>query len=115
MTEVYSDVIQFRGTHADFGYFQGEKLLSSPLLLNRKKQWVPRKEKHFTINPETFTELSTPMALGVLDEIRGLAKALEMEWEEAIQLFSGYYLEYERSGCSVYADREYLVRNYDSH
>src|SRR5699024_9709366 len=29
--------------------------------------------------------------------------------------FSGYYLEYERSGCSVYADREYLVRNYDSH
>jgi len=115
MTEVYSDVIQFRGTHADFGHFQGKKLLSSPLLSNRKKQWGQQKERHFIINPETFTELITPIAPAILDEIRGLAKALEMEWEEAIQLFSGYYLEYERSGCSVYADREYLVRNYDSH
>src|SRR5699024_10545482 len=110
MTEVYSDVIQFRGRHADFGHFQGKKLLSSPLLSNRKKQWEQHKEGQFIINTKTITELITRIAPGILDEIRGLAKALEMEWEEAIKLFSGYYLKYERSGCSVYADREYLVR-----
>lgn len=115
MTDVYSDVIQFRGSHGDFGYFQGKKLLNSPILPNRKKQWGPRKDRHFIIDPEAFTQLITDMAPGILDEIRGLAEALEMEWKEAIQLFSGYYLEYERSGCSVYTDRDYMVRNYDSH
>lgn len=115
MTDVYSDVIQFRGTHADFGYFQGKKLLSSPILPNRKKQWGPLKERHFIIDPEAFTQAIRSIAPGILDEIRGLADALELEMNDAIRLFSGYYLEYERSGCSVYADRDYMVRNYDSH
>lgn len=116
MTDVYSEVIQFRGTHADFGYYQGEKLLNSPILPNREIQWGPRKERHFIIDPKGFKEIITSIAPGILDEIYGLADALKMEENEAIQLFSGYYLEYvRRSGCSVYADHEYLVRNYDSH
>lgn len=115
MTNVHSDVLQFRGSHREFGYYQGKKLLSSPLLANREKQWGPVKERHFIINPQTYTTLITSIAPRMLDEIRGLAEALEMDWYDAIQLFSGYYREFERSGCSVYADQDYLVRNYDSH
>ncbi|MDY0404774.1 C45 family peptidase [Virgibacillus sp. 179-BFC.A HS] len=115
MTDVYSDVVQFRGTHGEFGFFQGKKLLSSPILSYREIQWGPRKERHFIIDPEGFTQIIKSIAPGILEEIHGLAEALKIEMNDAIQLFSGYYLEYVRSGCSVYADKDYMVRNYDSH
>lgn len=115
MKDVYADVFQFRGTHEAFGKFQGEKLLASPLLANRKKQWGPRKERHFIIDPEAFTKQMKQLAPRILDEIDGLAHVLELDRKEAIRLFSGYYLEYRRSGCSVYAAPKYMVRNYDSH
>lgn len=115
MRQVFSEVMQFRGTHADFGFFLGKKLRQSPLIPNRKKQWGPRKNRHFIINPTTFQEAITPVAPEILEEIHGLAEALKMNIDEAIQLFGGYYLEFVRSGCSVFADTDYMVRNYDSH
>lgn len=115
MRQVFSEVMQFRGSHADFGFFLGKKLMRSPLIANRKKQWGPKKNRHFIINPTTFRQAITPVAPKILDEIHGLADALEMNFEEAVQLFGGFYLEFTRSGCSVFADRDYLIRNYDSH
>src|SRR5699024_11560833 len=101
MVQVYSDVIQYRGTHYDFGYMQGQWLKDSPILPNRKKQWGPRMNRHFIIDPQTFREALFPVAPRIWEEIRGLADALSMNIDEAIRLFGGYYKEYTPSGCSI--------------
>lgn len=115
MKQFYSDVIQYQGNHYDFGYFQGELLKESPILSNREKQWGPKKNRHFLINPEKYKAIMSTVAPAILDEIRGLADALHMNMDKAFRLFGGYYLEYTLSGCSIFADSDFMVRNYDSH
>ncbi|WP_164669308.1 C45 family autoproteolytic acyltransferase/hydolase [Virgibacillus doumboii] len=115
MKQVYSDVIQFRGNHYDFGYMQGERLRNSPILPNRKKQWGPKKDRHFLINIKEFKEAIMTFAPRIGEEIHGLADALNMNQENAIREFGGYYLEYGRSGCSIFTDPDFMIRNYDSH
>lgn len=115
MVQVFSDVIQYRGSHYDFGYFQGQKLQDSPIISNRKKQWGPKFNRHFIIDLPTYRQAITRVAPFIWEEINGLANSLRMPLEEAVQLFGGYYLEYVRSGCSIFADSDYMVRNYDSH
>ncbi|HLS08357.1 C45 family peptidase [Lentibacillus sp.] len=115
MKQFWSNVIQYRGTHYDFGFTQGEQLRDSPILVNRQKQWGPRKDRHFLINPAEVKQSLLTFAPGIWDEIRGLADALGMNMDDAIRLFGGYYLEYGRSGCSIFTDPQYMIRNYDSH
>lgn len=47
MLNIYSDVIQFRGSHYSFGYMQGKLLKNSPVLPNRKKQWFSNRKTDF--------------------------------------------------------------------
>ncbi|KKK34655.1 choloylglycine hydrolase [Salinicoccus sediminis] len=115
MKQFYSDIIQFRGTHYDFGYYQGEILRDSPILPNREKQWGPKRDRHFMIDPERYLKIITEIAPAILDEIHGLADALDMDMEKVFRSFGGYYLEFKRSGCSIFTDSDYMVRNYDSH
>ena len=87
MISVYSDVIQFRGNHYDFGYRQGELLKDSLILANREKFWrKPSTVYNFKIDENTDTILQ----------------------------FGGYYLEYGKSGCSTFTGTEFLMRNYDN-
>ena len=115
MKPYYSDVIQYRGSHYDFGYFQGELLQNSPILPNREKQWKPRKNRHFLVDPKTYKDIMAKIAPALLEEIRGLADALHLDMEKAFRLFGGYYLERTQSGCSIFTDSNFMVRNYDSH
>lgn len=115
MKSYYSDVFQFRGTHYDFGYLQGQQLKNSPILPNRERQWRKRENRHFIVDPETSMNMLRQIAPQVLDEIQGLADALELDITEAFKKFGGYYLELTRSGCSIFTDNEFFVRNYDSH
>lgn len=115
MKPYYSDVFQFRGSHYDFGYMQGHQLKNSPILANRERQWRPREKRHFIVEPEISMKMLRQIAPQVLDEIQGLADALEISMPEAFKKFGGYYLELTRSGCSIFAANDFFVRNYDSH
>ncbi|MFA1822028.1 C45 family autoproteolytic acyltransferase/hydrolase [Virgibacillus oceani] len=115
MKQYYSDVIQYRGTHYDFGLFQGELLKDSSILPNREKQWGPKKDRHFLTDSAVYKDIMAKIAPAILEEIHGLSDALHMDMEKAFRLFGGHYLEFTRSGCSIFSDPNFMVRNYDSH
>ncbi|WP_042144356.1 C45 family peptidase [Paucisalibacillus sp. EB02] len=115
MKQVISDIIQFRGSHYDFGYMQGELLRESPILPNREKQWGSKRKYHFSIDEKEVQNTLMKFAPGIWDEIVGLSDALQWNLNDAIREFGGYYLEYGRSGCSIFTGKDYIVRNYDNH
>lgn len=115
MKQYYSDVLQFRGSHYDFGCYQGELLKTSPILKNRETQQRERRGRRFTVDSKRTREILKEIAPAVLDEIHGLADTLHIDIGKAFQLFGGYYMEYPRSGCSIFTDSDFMVRNYDSH
>src|SRR5699024_12016677 len=51
----------------------------------------------------------------MLDELRGLADALDWEMADALREFGGYYVDYAKSGCSILTGNDFMIRNYDSH
>ncbi|WP_099157648.1 C45 family autoproteolytic acyltransferase/hydolase [Virgibacillus ndiopensis] len=114
MKKIYSDIIQFRGTHYDFGYKQGKLLKDSLTIKNRKKQWRIRRPR-FAIDINEVKSAITTYAPGVWGELIGLQDALEWSMEDVLQDFGGYRLEYTRSGCSIFTGTDYMIRNYDYH
>lgn len=115
MISVHSDIIQFKGSHYDFGYMQGEQLRQSPILIHRKKLWASQKKRHFIINKKAYREIIQKFFPAMWEEIIGLADALKWSVDQAIVEFGGYYLEYGKSGCSIFTTDQYMVRNYDNH
>lgn len=114
MKRVVSDVIQFRGTHYDFGFHQGELLKNSPILPARKKQWKRQAKRHFIVDAVRIENIFQHFSPKIWEELMGLRDALNMSTEEAVREFGGYYFEYGKSGCSIFAGKHYLVRNYDN-
>src|SRR5699024_5956182 len=89
-------------------------LKDSPILKNREKQWGPKKDRHFIIDKERFEHVKEQFSPAILKEIHGLADALNMNLIEAYRLFGGYYREFVQSGCSIFTDPDFMVRNYDT-
>ncbi len=114
LKQIYSDVIQFRGSHYDFGYKQGELLKDSLTIENRKRIWKIRRP-HFIIKEQEVKEAILPFAPTIWDELLGLRDALQWDMQEVLQEFGGYRLHYMRSGCSIFTDSDYMIRNYDYH
>ena len=114
LINVYSDVIQFRGNHYDFGYRQGELLKDSLILANREKLWnKPSTKYNYTIDEKEVKKMILSFAPGIWDELIGLSESLKMRMNDTILQFGGYYLEYGKSGCSIFTGTEFLMRNYD--
>lgn len=115
MNHFYSDVIQFKGTHYDFGYMQGKLLKESPILFNREKQWTVSRKRRLNINENEAIQLFSTFLPSMLEELQGLADALDWGMAAALREFGGYYVDYEKSGCSILTGPDFIIRNYDSH
>ncbi|APC47211.1 acyl-CoA--6-aminopenicillanic acid acyltransferase [Virgibacillus halodenitrificans] len=114
MKRIYSDIFQFRGSHYEFGYHQGLLLKDSFTLKNRDKQWKIRRPR-FSISEAEVKAAIIPLAPGVWDELTGLRDALGWNMNKVLMEFGGYRLDYVKSGCSIFTDTNYMIRNYDYH
>ncbi|MGM0846242.1 MAG: C45 family autoproteolytic acyltransferase/hydrolase [Bacillota bacterium] len=114
MRKIYSEIIQFRGTHFDFGFMQGERIKDSLTVINRENQWKVRKPR-FSISTEEVKQAVTRFAPGVWEELLGLQESLKWPMKRVLQEFGGYRLDYVKSGCSILTGENYLIRNYDYH
>ena len=114
MKKIYSDVIQFRGSHYDFGKMQGQQLENSPIIENREKQWTIRRPR-FQINVGETKAMIMRFAPQIWEELLGLQDALKWDMKDILKEFGGYRLEYVKSGCSIYTTSDYMIRNYDYH
>ena len=114
MKQIYSDVIQFRGSHYDFGYFQGQLLKDSLTIKNRQRQWKVRKPR-FSISPREIKEVFLKFAPAIWEEMIGLQDALQWPIERVLLEFGGYRTNIPLSGCSIITGEDYLIRNYDYH
>ncbi|WP_368652742.1 C45 family autoproteolytic acyltransferase/hydrolase [Ornithinibacillus sp. 4-3] len=114
MKQIYSEIIQCRGSHYDLGWMQGNALKDGLVLKNRKKQWKVNRPR-FSVDEQEAKEVIFTFAPQIWDELLGLQDALEWPIEEIIKFFSGYQMEYRKSGCSIYTTEDYMIRNYDYH
>lgn len=114
MKQIYSDIIQFRGSHYDFGLMQGKQLKDSFIVKNRKKAWKLREPK-FRIDPSDTQRILNEFAPGIWEELEGLHDALEEPIESILRDYGGYRVEIEKSGCSIFTGKDFMVRNYDYH
>ncbi|TMU85182.1 acyl-CoA--6-aminopenicillanic acid acyltransferase [Bacillus sp. BHET2] len=114
MKTIHSDVIQFRGSHYEFGRMQGKRIKDSITVKNRENQWKVRKPR-FSISIEETKGAIKRFAPGIWEELIGLQESLEWPMERVLQEFGGYRVEYVKSGCSIMTGENYLIRNYDYH
>lgn len=114
MKTIYTHVIEFRGTHYDFGLLQGRMIKESLLVKNREKQWKVRKPR-FTVSENEVKQAITNVQPKIWEEILGLKDALDWPMERVLREFGGYRIDYVKSGCSIVTGDNFLIRNYDYH
>ncbi|WP_173917361.1 C45 family peptidase [Halobacillus sp. Marseille-Q1614] len=112
MKQIYSEILQFRGSHYDFGYKQGELLKDSLTVENRRRQWKVRKPR-FVVEEGEAKDAITQFAPQLWHELEGLRDGLKWPMEKVLMEFGGYRVDYKRSGCSIMTGNGYFIRNYD--
>ncbi|CEI83374.1 Acyl-coenzyme A:6-aminopenicillanic acid acyl-transferase [Oceanobacillus oncorhynchi] len=114
MKKISSSVVQFRGTHYEFGYHQGTLLKNHILVKNRENQWKVRTSL-FSIDIKETKRIFQEIAPAIWEELLGFGDALEWPMERVLLEFGGYRVNLNRSGCSIITGADYMIRNYDYH
>lgn len=114
MKPIHSDIIEFRGSHYDYGVMQGKALKQSIMLQNRRGQWKSKRPR-FIIDPAEAKAAFTEYAPQLWEELKGLEDSLELQTQDVLRDFGGYRIDAPPSGCSIASGENFLVRNYDFH
>lgn len=114
MKKIYSDILQFRGSHYELGYEHGKQIKDSLIHKNRQKQWRLRKPR-FTININETKQVFMQYAPKIWEELEGMQESMKLPMEDILRDFGGYRIEAPRSGCSIFTGKDYMIRNYDYH
>ncbi|WP_101845993.1 C45 family peptidase [Halobacillus sp. Marseille-P3879] len=112
MRQIHSDILQFRGSHYQFGYEQGKLLKGSLTVKNREQQWKVRKPR-FVVQQKEVKAAITSFAPWLWEELLGLQDGLKWPMDRVLMEYGGYRIDYKRSGCSIMTGDGYFIRNYD--
>jgi predicted choloylglycine hydrolase len=69
---------------------------------------------NFRIDEIKVKKMILAFAPGIWDELNGLSDSLQLRMTDTIIQFGGYYLEYGKSGCSIFTNTDFLMRNYNN-
>ncbi|MFT4413847.1 C45 family autoproteolytic acyltransferase/hydrolase [Fredinandcohnia humi] len=102
------DVVQLRGDSFTIGKEIGKTLIDKPIVNVFEQITKPE------VNIRDVESLFTIYSPHLLEEIKGIAEGMEISYEKAAALFSGYDLpRVQAMGCSAVITTDYYVRNYD--
>lgn len=115
MKEIQSTILQYKGSHYDFGKMQGKSLKNSSLFSSHREQLKPTRHSKFTIDVKEAEAWISQFAPALWEELEGLAEGLDIPVHQAAALYSGYQQEWVHSGCSILTTKDIFIRNYDFH
>lgn len=108
MSNFSVDILQLRTSPYEIGKNLGKFIKNKPIY--NVLQHVTKKE----INVKKMENIFRNFAPHLIEQLQGISNTLQIPYEEACALFSGYDVpKTEAMGCTAFATKDYYVRNYD--
>lgn len=108
-SELNVQISELRGSYHQLGLLQGQELDASAF-----QNMLPLYQEMCKKTEADKVKLALKSyAPALLDEISGLATALNMDEFEALKYFGGYDISLPPMGCTTYINNGLYVRNYD--
>ncbi|RLQ92393.1 C45 family autoproteolytic acyltransferase/hydolase [Falsibacillus albus] len=108
MADFKVEIVQLRSDPFHIGFELGRFLKGK----STQNHWMNLTKQQ--INLENMRSVFLAYSPHLLDELHGLAEGIELTFESAASLFSGYGVpRFEAMGCSAFMTRDGYIRNYD--
>lgn len=99
------NIVELVGTNINIGIEQGKNVQDD-------KQYHLLRSSTTKVDSNEAISIIKQYSDGFLDEINGVGKGLNIDFDTAVRMYSGYNLTFPSMGCTAFADK-YYVRNYD--
>lgn len=109
MEQLNVRVVNLVGSSFELGLQQGEEIKTTAFI--KQLGFLEHLSAHS--NPAKAQDLLKTLSPNLLEELRGLAQALDMPLDTAIRFYSGYDVTFPAMGCTAFINDGYYVRNYD--
>lgn len=104
--ELQVDVEEFIGSNYQIGVEQGDQIA-----INDHFYLLKAISKN--TNSKEVKVILQDISPGFLDELRGIADGLKIDFNTVLRMYSGYNLPVPPMGCTSFSHDNYYIRNYD--